>query len=681
MNSERTGPRLRPLGLLGLLARYHLATWTLLCASAGAFESNEHREIGNCAIGVVLKMVELRAAPPAQGANRTVDEIRRLLPDTEKGRGALCELPADTNGLADWLAVLSGSKSPIAPDEPARRSIWVSDKRQLATYGHLAALVDSYVFAERLLATPGRAVGSELPRAPAELFRNGGKLPWPEDIRAVEVNDSHFRGLAVVAFQSHHKRAKEAARAGNLYGALVANALADHYLLDLLAPGHVMGARQTIPGEIALAMHDYANKTGVNFVLDEEPQRQNLLVVLDFVHRHFEALFGREAIVRTQPNTLDESMDSRPRGGLTREQLLRRAEAARSRVRDQLEQARQWSDAPIVLRGDNFLTDKTMADHRLGEAATRQYLFVVAAQVLSIMDVLCSFRDGQGSLDGVCAKFDAKAIAAGFGPGNGANSGTAWTSPEPKRDGDKWRIETPLVRICCGTYAFVDVAPDLFALTNLTVAEARRVFKTDEPERKKETPEFNAEAQAHNARYFDKGRYRYLESDWIFGIDYQRQYTERLGRIAPRALAMSMTTLLKSYSGEVLQLPDAGSGEIDLTAGQAKFDSSWTTGSAALRVDRLDRPRQYGLEARFVRNFGQSPWRWGDFWRYGRYHDEAGRRRSDNGAGLLLEVRTTLLRFAVTGGSRGFPMLSRDNRHYGFEVGLFLPSSRMPGSE
>ena len=620
--------------------------------SGSAFESNEHREIGNCALGIAHRWVSAAASSkgPDSPLTKMARQMELMLPN--RSISPLCKLPENTNGISDWIARLKNNSLQIDADPKTGRRIWDPkaddqiDADSVVTYGHISSLVDSYLYPERLFAL-GANFG-ERPSEPKHLLSNDGKLPWPEDVRAIDSNDAHFRGLAVLSYWVHHKSAVDAART-NTYGALVANAVADHYLLDLFAPGHVMAARQTIPAEIALAMHDHANAVGAHFVLEAGANIENLRKVLGQMSADFEPLFCE---VLGAPESARACTD------------VDRDRSAHRAVRRELELRDVWLPKPdgdssrVMLRGDNFLTAKKMADPKIGSEQSRQYLLTVAVQVMSILDAL---QEVPGANLCKHADLDCEALRKGFRT-IGENSGLGWQEPEvDRRDGSKWRIWTPRVHICCGHYAFTDATEDILRLSSLRSQSVQKYFPQNEPLRLAEDPK-------------DGGGYRYPEADNIWGVTYAREYSSRPGQVAPYSVALSVTRLASSASGEVLSFKKVGLAAED----KAYFDSSWLTATVSLRFDARSPRQRYGLELRGVTNLGKSPWLFGMFGRYGQYHDETGQRHNDNGLGMVLEMHSTLFRFAIVGGTRGLPVFDRVNRYYGFEVGLFLPTSRLP---
>jgi hypothetical protein len=608
-----------------------------------AFESNEHREIGNCAVGIAARMVEGGLADD-QAREAWLPQMRKLLPKLVPG-AAPCEIPAHTNGFIDWSTKLIGREPNLEPDERGRQ-IWTagSPPGVYVTYGYLAALVDSYLFPDRLLEQESCLHPSLLdPTKPPQIIESlQGRLPWPEDARAVSANDSHFRGLAVLQFKRHHDRARHCAGSGNVYWALVNNAIADHYLLDLFAPGHVMSARQTIPEELALAMHDSANETGAFFSVTET---EYLSIVIEFMHSRFTDLFlaadGRRtsATLDALKRELESWSDWLP---LPRH---RRADGYRM-------------PAPLLFRGDNYLTDRKMDPQKsaMSIASLRQYILVVAAQTLSIIDVLRQTPSGASlcKREELCRELDKGFVnAEWFGPKVEVTG-----QPEPRS-----RIRTPAVRICCGQYDHTKVHNNLYQLSTLRNTAAR--------------DEFGDPAPMPDAA----GDYRYLSADWIWGLNFEREYSRRTGGATPRTFSLSWTPSFASYSGEVLEFPQSASSSAG-DVSRPYFASGWFLASYSVRFGLTDdfQLRHYGVELRGMTNLQSTPWRYGIYGRLGRYQEGGdGPWRDDNGVGLVFEpFRSTFFRFAVVLGTRGFPIGSEENRYYGFEVGVFLPSSRLP---
>lgn len=81
-------------------------------------------------------------------------------------------------------------------------------------------------------------------------------------------NHNHFQGRALFSFWMWHREAVNTAAGGNLWGALLLNAYADHYLQDSFAPGHILAPRNEASDDVvSLALHDSFNRSGLGYRL------------------------------------------------------------------------------------------------------------------------------------------------------------------------------------------------------------------------------------------------------------------------------------------------------------------------------------------------------------------------------------------------------------------------------
>lgn len=112
-----------------------------------------------------------------------------------------------------------------------------------------------------------------------------------EIIRATHNNHSHFGSHLVTTMQLYHYMAISFARSRDLGAALAVNALADHFLHDFFAPGHLAVNRNDTPDLLATQIHDEFNgKAGVHFFLDFGGG------VNDFVGGAYRERFRRSAV-------------------------------------------------------------------------------------------------------------------------------------------------------------------------------------------------------------------------------------------------------------------------------------------------------------------------------------------------------------------------------------------------
>lgn len=156
-------------------------------------------------------------------------------------------------------------------------------REALATYGELVALMDHVLRPEELLARRGQVTGyptrhTEL--SPKFIGERDGKRTIDQHFgrpeidryfRASSANDAHFQGDLLASFWHWHRQARYVAREDrNLFGALVMSAIADHYLQDSFAPGHILVSRDNAHDTFALTLHDNANRHGAPFAIAED---------------------------------------------------------------------------------------------------------------------------------------------------------------------------------------------------------------------------------------------------------------------------------------------------------------------------------------------------------------------------------------------------------------------------
>jgi hypothetical protein len=103
--------------------------------------------------------------------------------------------------------------------------------------------------------------------------------------QAAHSNHAHFQEELLVSLATYHSLAMMIARNNSkrdLGRALLVNAIADHYLQDFFAPGHIVTRRSELTDTVALAMHDYRNARGALFyVNDDRNSRSQYSSVLD----------------------------------------------------------------------------------------------------------------------------------------------------------------------------------------------------------------------------------------------------------------------------------------------------------------------------------------------------------------------------------------------------------------
>jgi hypothetical protein len=157
------------------------------------------------------------------------------------------------------------------------------------TYGDLVQCVDLFLTPEKLFArlreeTPDAQTG-ETDAVPAlhlvfpdPAGVSGSKSKCNSDLLSVQAahsNHAHFQDELLVSIATYHSLALTVARdqggsnGTTLNHALLINAVADHYLQDLFAPGHVITRRRSLTDVVATAMHDARNERGAMFYANE----------------------------------------------------------------------------------------------------------------------------------------------------------------------------------------------------------------------------------------------------------------------------------------------------------------------------------------------------------------------------------------------------------------------------
>lgn len=255
-----------------------LAVALLVMCSANvlAFESNEHKRIGDLSYHIALKTF-------------CVHQPDRPFCD------ARTKLPLSPGLFMDPLV-----EAPKPKDTPS--------------YGDLVMCVDYFLSAEKLIA--GRETGlvrdfgvksdSLYPRSADELGlkvreRCSSSLDNWEGARAGHVNHNHFQQEMLLAQRNNHGLSLYLAASGQtLFSALAVNAISDHYLHDTFSPGHITTWRNKLSDVVANSYHDYRNRFGLQASVDLKVLHANALltdatVKTDVLQLAFEILATKQA--------------------------------------------------------------------------------------------------------------------------------------------------------------------------------------------------------------------------------------------------------------------------------------------------------------------------------------------------------------------------------------------------
>jgi hypothetical protein len=327
--------------------RRKLAAWAaglLVVPLAQGFEADEHRGLSDLAVAVVLAMA---------------DDGQRVRPQSPLALQALRQLAAD--------------------------------------YGRITECVDFFMFPEKILAygwklTPPAARPAVPPNSPGGVpsaafpVWSGLLEQCQRDslalIQASHSNHAHFQQDLLMSLRLWHFTAVALAqRENNYYGGLLINAMADHYLHDFFAPGHLVTPRDRLTDLPATATHDLANEMGALFRPNLSAQSTpGVLRVLDFLCGNTPDPAPPKA--ECKPGTQIEALLKDPRRHVRIDGFGAEVEALRL-------------GHPVLLRGDG---------HLAGQAETRQRSLVLAVQAASILDVL----EGSNGLTDLNFSYDMK---------------------------------------------------------------------------------------------------------------------------------------------------------------------------------------------------------------------------------------------------------------------------------
>jgi hypothetical protein len=163
------------------------------------------------------------------------------------------------------------------------------DEKSDLDYGRLVSSIDYRIDPLQILEQEGWH--SALPSSRTDLSDHLVHMltsPSPIFLRAATVNDTHFQGELVANLRNWHAYAVAVAagdgvaHSGNLYGALMINSFGDHFVEDFFAPGHIITPRFGLHDAVALAMHNYYNILGANFVVAKAAYEQDLAPLKPF---------------------------------------------------------------------------------------------------------------------------------------------------------------------------------------------------------------------------------------------------------------------------------------------------------------------------------------------------------------------------------------------------------------
>lgn len=294
------------------VSKMQLMSWWLVAVCllgygriSAAFESAEHKLLGDTAVLALQQQYQ-------------------------------CGTASETHAeLCQYLAQIDGSRAGVA------------------SYGDIVACVDYFLTPEKLMSGFAESKQHLIEAWPNALCDgNVAKM-----FQASHSNHTHFQQELLVSLHTYHQLASAIARdRKKLGGALLINAIADHYLHDFFAPGHITVRRDRLSDLFANAMHDAANSEGATFHLAGEKGlarvREKIAFILQTV-----------------------ASDSSPRSRKVRDYVQgpARQGAGCKHVAEVL------AAGTVILKGDGLLQR---------EDGCQQRLLMLAANMLSIEDVL-----------------------------------------------------------------------------------------------------------------------------------------------------------------------------------------------------------------------------------------------------------------------------------------------------
>jgi len=248
-----------------------------------------------------------------------------------------------------------------------------TEDRKLVSYGDITTCVDFFLYPAMLLAQ----VNEKLEQPLFKLSQCRG-LFGPTFAQATHNNQAHFQHDALLSYQLMHQAAASIVdnsrvldddeRRGEIIRGLVLNAMADHFLQDFLAPGHVVTKRQALSDVVATAVHDRANENNFEKKLTFQPSHE-WLTSLNVTY-----LLRSLCEAGTNPCQLRKGLDAL---AATKENGERETAQDLGEALQALLEKRE----SIVMRGDDLLWQ--------GNAEQRkQRLFMVLVTAQSVVDTI-----------------------------------------------------------------------------------------------------------------------------------------------------------------------------------------------------------------------------------------------------------------------------------------------------
>jgi len=351
----------------------------MAASGAGAFEAWEHERLGNLAFHLA-RQIHCQANPQRPPCDQLAAHIFDPLDPEPTGNGAHL------------------------------------------SYGMVSRCVDFFLTPEKMIAghedriffggkdyKPRAQLGGAVPRNPADYFGiNWSKhcedvLFNPAATHAAHSNHAHFQAELVTSQHLYHFLAINISRDGNPFGALFINGIADHYLNDFFAPGHIATFRSHMSDIYSNAVHDSINHGGARLrfkpadyqaLLDRIDARDRLLD--DDSRRYLlQANWSPLGKNASDSDTCHGGCDPLP---ADEERWLAGVHTIADLLARPLAQSRPDAEA----NGDHHI--RLRGDRQLWRASQwHQRLLMLALQTQSVLDVLRAFPGASGATTAAAA--------------------------------------------------------------------------------------------------------------------------------------------------------------------------------------------------------------------------------------------------------------------------------------
>ncbi len=336
------------------------ASVVLLPYPAQAFESYEHREMSSLAAEIAIRYTERKegAAQPNDPVSPGLSALRQMA----RHYGIVTQC-VDYFMSPERLLAYAGKhranerstarvRAGEAISASGASSMSPSSAQQLINAAGERAAESTTRILNSGGGIPTEPVESALADLPAECSRSGIRY-----LQATHSNHAHFQENLLMSMRLWHLTAVAlATQESNYHGALLTNAIADHYLQDFFAPGHIVTPRDRLSDLQATAGHDLGNAMGALFWPTLTPR---LRQVLDF-------LCPEPGAGDCAENPMLDMALRHPERHIRIDQLPRSAATLRA-------------GRSVLLRGDGRLDGPEQAPQRL---------LMLLAQVSSILDVV-----------------------------------------------------------------------------------------------------------------------------------------------------------------------------------------------------------------------------------------------------------------------------------------------------